>query len=252
MTPRMKASEVRTGSVRDESGTTATNRPKGRETVETILSAAESVLISVGYAQFTARKVADAAGIALGNLTYHFPTMDDLARELVEYVLSRYLGRWQAFRESNLKPDATPASLGEIMRWLITDAVETRTAKLFRELWALAAHSGFAAEAMDNFYRQAANAAAEVARLMFPGLSQSEALNLAYFMAVLSEGSIVLFGTLPEAPQHVPVIQQLATRALECLTATAGSTPSKSLPIPPPSAKNTRNAPNAHAQRKRV
>src|ERR1700738_2663025 len=70
-------------------------RPRrGAESVDTrpaMLTAAEDVLIQFGYADFTTRKVAKAAGIAIGNLTYHFPNKANLTEALIDYVLERYL-----------------------------------------------------------------------------------------------------------------------------------------------------------------
>lgn len=203
--PRANESTARTGN--------GTN--KSAETVGAILLAAEEVLISVGHADFTARKVAEQAGIALGNLTYHFPTMKSLQTSLIDAILTRYLARWEKFRHDIEVGKLAPSSLGETMGWLIADAVEHRTMRLFRELWAMASQSEAAAKSMDHFYRQVVEAAAEVARLQFPGLSEAQSKNLAYLMAVISEGSIVLFGTLPEASSKLPAFQQLALRALE-------------------------------------
>lgn len=198
---------------------------KGRETVDTILSAAEELLITVGYAKFTARKVADAAGIALGNFTYHFPTKTYLQQALVDYVLGRYLQRWEAFRKQSEGGTPPSTSIGEIMTWLIGDAVSTRTSKLFRELWAMASQSKAAAASMDEFYRQTVGAAATVVRLLFPKVSAVEATQLAYLMASISEGTIALFGTLPQASQYVPAVQRLSTIALESLMQARGKAP---------------------------
>jgi AcrR family transcriptional regulator len=199
---------------RSASNTTA----KSKDTVASILKAAEEVLIESGYAGLTARAVAEKAGIAVGNLTYHFPSTKQLHRAMVEVILDRYLQRWQAFLDADTAGTLEAASIGEVLSWLIDDALEPRTAKLFRELWAMAEQSGDDAELMDDFYRQTVNAAAKVARRrFFPELSEDEAIDLAYLMAVLSEGSIVLFGTLPEARERVPRFRQLATLAFDAI-----------------------------------
>jgi AcrR family transcriptional regulator len=216
-----RKSTARTGPTARRSRRNDHGTPKGRDTVDGILVAAEEVLISAGYAGFTARKVAARADIALGNLTYHFPTLADLHRALVEFVLRRYLPRWEAFRESEGAPGGNATSVGGVLDWLITDAVQPRTTRLFRELWAMASHSESAAAAMDDFYSQGVRAAAQVLRVMFRGLSADAALDLAYLMAVVSEGAIVLFGTLPGSARRVRALRVLATRAVEQLAAAA-------------------------------
>jgi AcrR family transcriptional regulator len=212
-----RRSKARAGSTAERSRHRGHSTPKGRDTVDGILVAAEELLISVGYAGFTARKVAERAGIALGNLTYHFRTLTDLHRALIEFVLLRYLRRWEAFRESQATKTRNATSVGAVLEWLITDAVEPRTTRLFRELWAMAWYSKSAAAAMDDFYSQGVHAAARVIRPLFPHLSEDAALDVAYLMAVVSEGSIVLFGTLPGAAHRVRALHALVTRAVEHL-----------------------------------
>ena len=57
-----------------------TQTDKARMTSETILHAAESVMIEAGYHNFSIRRVASAAGVTVGNLQYHFPTKDVFAQ----------------------------------------------------------------------------------------------------------------------------------------------------------------------------
>ncbi|HVW68875.1 MAG TPA: TetR family transcriptional regulator [Steroidobacteraceae bacterium] len=206
--------------------------PRGRETIDAILVAAEDVLITAGYAGFTARKVAESAGIALGNLTYHFASLSDLRRALVDFVLQRYLRRWQAFREGREAAEQPPTSVASVLEWLITDAVAPRTTKLFRELWAMAAQFPDAAAAMDDFYAQGVAAAAEVLRSLFPDLPKGASLDIAKLMAVTSEGSIVLFGTLPNAKAKVGALHALVTRAVESLASSESRPHSSRTAVP--------------------
>lgn len=192
---------------------------KGRDTVDSILVAAEDVLITVGCAGFTARAVAGRADIAPGNLTYHFRTLDELQRALIASVLRRYLHRWEAFSKGHDRATRSATSVGGVLEWLIGDAVDPRTTRLFRELWAMALRSKAAAASMDDFYSQGVNAAAGVLHQLFPHLTNDAALDLAYLMAVVSEGSIVLFGTLPASGRRVRALRALATAAVESLAA---------------------------------
>ena len=41
------------------------------------------MLVTHGYAAFTSRRVAEAAGMAVGNLTYYFPSKRELLRVLI-------------------------------------------------------------------------------------------------------------------------------------------------------------------------
>ncbi|WP_187276542.1 TetR/AcrR family transcriptional regulator [Parahaliea maris] len=225
-TTARKKSAVKSGVARKKRASAKVKKPsastgkmKKRETVDSILIASEEVLLSVGYSGLTARKVAEEAGIAVGNLTYHFPSMKKLHLALIENVLGRYLKRWEDFLEEEPAGDVELYSIREVLDWLITDAIEPRTARLFRELWAMAEHSSADAALMDDFYRQTTEAAAKVLRRRcFPQLSEAEAMDLAYFMGVLSEGSIVLFGTLPDSKQRVASFKRHAIISMESLT----------------------------------
>jgi hypothetical protein len=72
---------------------------------------------------------------------------------------------------------------------------------------------------MDDFYSQGVSAAAGILRQLFPHLTDEAALDLGYLLAVVSEGSIVLFGTLPASAGRVRALRALATTAVEELAA---------------------------------
>lgn len=61
---------------------------KGHETRELILRTALHILIEEGYRAMSMRRIASACGMRLGNLTYHYPTREDLVRELLNAVIS--------------------------------------------------------------------------------------------------------------------------------------------------------------------
>lgn len=69
----------------------AERSPKGQQAVVSILAATRSVFMRKGHANLTLRMVAEEAGIALGNISYYFPTkkqlIDAMLREqMVDYV----------------------------------------------------------------------------------------------------------------------------------------------------------------------
>ena len=53
---------------------------KGYETRELILRTALHILIEDGYRAMSMRRIATACVMRLGNLTYHYPTRDDLVQ----------------------------------------------------------------------------------------------------------------------------------------------------------------------------
>lgn len=64
--------------------------PRTGATIEKILNAAQVTFIEDGASGLTLRQVAEMANIAVGNLTYHFPSKDSLIRATLEEYLSRF------------------------------------------------------------------------------------------------------------------------------------------------------------------
>ena len=75
------ASMELSGEARPQQGA-ATADAEPKPVTERVLDSAEQVLLRQGYAGFSTRRVAQEANIALGNLTYHFPTKAELVRAL--------------------------------------------------------------------------------------------------------------------------------------------------------------------------
>jgi AcrR family transcriptional regulator len=70
---------------------------------ELIVQAARASIVERGLAATSVREVARAAGVSLGTVTYHFPTLDELLTE----VLSVTLRDFYRPRRRRMPPDAT-------------------------------------------------------------------------------------------------------------------------------------------------
>lgn len=66
------------------------------ETVEAFLDAAERLLIEVGYAQITVRKLAEEAGVNHGLVHYYFGSMEQLFVQVLERFTGRLIERQRA------------------------------------------------------------------------------------------------------------------------------------------------------------
>src|SRR5678816_1519794 len=64
--------------------------PTNGGTRDGILAAAREVLVRQGYKQLTTRRVAELAGMTVGNLTYHFPSKRELLRALIQRLVAEY------------------------------------------------------------------------------------------------------------------------------------------------------------------
>ena len=80
---------------------------KGAQTIFTILKAARTVFIRDGHAGLSMRMVAEEAGVALGNVSYYFPSKRALLEamlkeELADYV-EEHIRQFEASRDSPLE-----------------------------------------------------------------------------------------------------------------------------------------------------
>lgn len=160
-----------------------------RHVTERILDSAETVLRRHGYAGFSTRRVAEEAAIALGNLTYHFPTKTELVRALINRVTTQYLARFQ-------ETLSTPGrGVEALVRWLLEEAVQEDAMRLFREFWAMALHDEVVREAVDDVYDELMDKVAATLEATHPSADPQAIRDLVQFIALVSEGGAVLYGT---------------------------------------------------------
>lgn len=156
-----------------------------------IVAAAEEVLKREGFHGLSTRRVAEACGISVGNLTYHFPSKTSLVEAMMAEVCARYAARRRPAGEAPEEPPR--AFLESTIRWLIEDAAGPDTSPLFQELWVMAKHHAFGAEILDSFYEQAAGWIAGDLALSYPQASPEALTRAAWLMLTVTEGSTPLF-----------------------------------------------------------
>ena len=160
-----------------------------KSVTERVLDSAEKVLLHHGYAGFSTRRVAQEANIALGNLTYHFPTKAELVRALIDRLMSKYLQYFEDFLR-------TPGQgLEALVRWLLEDAPDEESMRLFREIWAMALHDDIVRQSIDDFYDRMIEQVTDTLIAAHPAADPRAISDLVHFVAVISEGSSVIYGT---------------------------------------------------------
>lgn len=88
-------------------------RPDPKEMLDSLLDAAEKVVVRQGIANLTLDAVAAEAGMSKGGLTYHFPSKD----RLVEALVTRSAESWRTcFSEAY---ERTPSGPGRMARALL-------------------------------------------------------------------------------------------------------------------------------------
>lgn len=100
----------------------ATNQSEASRdgTRERILRAALQLISDEGMPAISNRRLASEAGVALGSLTYHFPSQVDLLNEslllLVDETVTRIKELARAIRESEMSIAQVAEDTGEVMR----------------------------------------------------------------------------------------------------------------------------------------
>ncbi|MEM1131750.1 MAG: TetR/AcrR family transcriptional regulator [Pseudomonadota bacterium] len=119
-----------------------------------ILEAAQTLLLEVGNAGMTMRRVAAQAGISLGNLQYHYPTRDDLMLAL----LLKFLEPYEAKLDRPLSAAHQP--LVEKLKALFMEALHypefDACASIFKELWAESVRSPDLKKVLNAYYARLA------------------------------------------------------------------------------------------------
>lgn len=169
-----------------------TNR-SGEATRARIIEAAILVMADRGFAAITLQAVAERAGILYGNLTHHYPTRDKLIDALLEALLQRYRSQ---FTELALAiAQNRDRALGEVVQWLLDDAVRLETGPVFLELWAMANHQPAMARAMEALYDEAVTACFEALGVSVEAATESGLRDALYLLGTVIEGSSAIFSS---------------------------------------------------------
>lgn len=118
--------------------------------------------------------------------------------------------------------------LADLIRWMLNDAVAQRTMHIARELWAMALHDAVIRRAVDDFYDDVIDRALRALRRTRPDADVEHLEELVTLIAVLSEGSGVIFGTRPKRLVSHQRIVDLAIRLAETVVPELTSTPAAS------------------------
>tara|TARA_R110002096_G_scaffold44306_15_gene119092 strand:+ start:2444 stop:3064 length:621 start_codon:yes stop_codon:yes gene_type:complete len=170
----------------------ASSVPRTDDRRDTILDAARSVFMELGYSRFTMRKVATAAGISLGNLNYHFPRKDDLLKALLEMIFDGYIAEFE--RRRSAAGSSPSLQLAAVLEFWIDDLLSPETTTFFPELWALSNHDPHVAEMTDRLYQGARAPLLALLPKINPALDERATERLALIMCASMEGLTVFAG----------------------------------------------------------
>lgn len=173
----------------------AARSAKGGATLRVILLAAQRAFVRAGHAGLSMRMVAEEAGIALGNLSYYFPTK----HELLEAMLNEELAE---FVEAHLRElDPLERSPLEILLNIVTFYVSNaRTSHaLFFQIWGYAASDPKAKALVRELYRPIGRFILSLVKAANPAVDDTRARQIVLQIFSLEEGVKLFIGIGPES-----------------------------------------------------
>ncbi len=153
--------------------------PKGRRRRESILDAAETLLIEDGYAGFSMRKLSEQLGIRLSNVQYYYAT----PHAVIDALFVRALERARIELESGIAVD-----LQSLVRYALGSQDSARSCRLFWELWALSARDADVARTVNHFYAAYRNAIEQCIQALEPRMPVAARRRRAILIMSLLEG----------------------------------------------------------------
>ncbi len=183
--------------------------PKGAKTLALILAAAHRVFIRDGHAGLSLRKVADEAGVALGNVNYYFPCKRELLEALLREALADYveahIAQFERDRDSPL----------DILLNVVTFYVSNGRAShpLFFQMWGYAASDETAKALIRELYRPIGRFIFLLVSATRPDASEARVREIVLQLFSLEEGLKLFIGMGPD-DDHALKTAEAHTRAL--------------------------------------
>ncbi len=154
-----------------------------------ILKASSDVLAQ-GYADYSLRKVAAAAGVRLATVQHHFGDLELLVLATVESIVGDLLSRFSRLAEGEQASPTDDLLVFLDEAWIAIRDVHVRT--FYFEVWAMARHHRAIAELVQRRYADYLGYVAAIARRINPGLTEAEASVLGTLISSWTEGAVVL------------------------------------------------------------
>ncbi|MCK5750164.1 MAG: TetR/AcrR family transcriptional regulator [Oricola sp.] len=165
-----------------------------KTTIDKILKAALLIFTRNGHAGLSLRKVAEEAGIAVGNLTYHFPTKDALIDAMMREALADYVEEHlEQFRPDRDEPIDI---LLNVVEFYVRNARESH--QFFYQLWGFAGSSAEAREMVRELYRPIGRFVYYLVRAANPKLTDAEIRQAVLQIFSLEEGYKLFIGMGPD------------------------------------------------------
>jgi DNA-binding transcriptional regulator YbjK len=161
-----------------------------------LVAVARRVLVDDGLEAFVLRRIADAAGMRLGNLQYYFPTRDDLLEAVVRAELEHDLAALHV-TGGDAAADPQRRLAGAIT--LLLAGWRDGGGGVYAPVALLALHDDRLATLRRDVYRRFYAELAAVVRAVDPGATAQDAKARAVLVTALVDGAALQLGVLGAA-----------------------------------------------------
>ncbi|MHC5903903.1 TetR/AcrR family transcriptional regulator [Streptomyces sp. S6] len=167
---------------------------------ESLLDAAEAVLVAEGNAHASLRAIAVEAGVRIGHLQHYFPARADLIKAVLERSLDRSLERLAEVTGVRVTPDdpsaaeppAGRADPADVVAVVLAEQEDPRLVRLYIEVWALAARDDGVADVVRAFYLKYVSCVQAFVRQCRPDWPEEFCRARAETFVALVEGAAVM------------------------------------------------------------
>lgn len=167
---------------------------KGGQTILTILKAARAVFLREGHAGLSMRMVAEEAGVALGNVSYYFPSKRALLEAMLKEELADYVE--EHIRQFNASRDAPLDILLNVVEFYVSNARASH--RFFFQMWGYAGADDSARALVRELYRPIGRFILSMVRAANPALSDARARQIVLQIFALEEGMKLFIGMGPD------------------------------------------------------
>ncbi|HBK92925.1 MAG TPA: hypothetical protein DDZ68_14755 [Parvularcula sp.] len=166
---------------------------KAASTIGQILAAGRRVFLRDGHAGLSLRKVADEAGVAVGNVNYYFGTK----RALIEAVLCEALADYieEHIKQFERDRDAPLDILLNVLTFYVSNARSSHA--LFFHVWGFAASGPEAKELIRKLYRPIGRFIYFLVRAARPDADETRVREIVLQLFSLEEGVKLFIGMGP-------------------------------------------------------
>ncbi len=179
---------VTTGRQRPGTATYAT----GKATASKILDAAAKIVVDLGMAKLSMRRLARELKMSPGHLHYYYKNKSDLLEDLCDYMLNPYLQEFERLRLDGSR--STQAQLVAVIEFVIDDLSRKETTCFFPELWVLSLRDEWACKTMEALYNGYRSVLREIIAAMRADLQPQTVADIALVISSSIEGHTVFIG----------------------------------------------------------